>query len=508
MVRALCGGGIRRREPRSRSSGGRRRLRLEGLERREMYSVASLVFSGQTLVVSANNRATSVAVSKLGSSIRIHEVGTDQAWNYPATKVRDVEFRGGAGNDRFVNHVATMPVIAIGGGGNDYLQGSSAVDQLFGGDGSDRLVGGGGSDLMWGERGNDAVWGGMGDDVLLGGDGNDVLVGQAGNDRLNGQTGADKYLGGDGSDVVISIDAAFGEHVDAGAGADIVWADRVGSSKDKIVSNSTGDILQGVASFANGADRSFNGDRIDDPTAAGKTYRAFSGRPLFAAAGPTMSDVDQGGIGDCYLLAGLSAVARDSPQALRQNVVDFDDGTYGVRLGNSFYRVDNDLPVANPASSRPAYAGLGAQHSMWVAVVEKAFAHYRGANSYASLEGGWGVEVNRAFRAARVGERWISSYTSAAAMATDIAALAAAGQAVTIGFVGARVGVVPLVMNHMYAVASVGRNASGAVDSITLFNPWNVDGAGSRDSNPTDGLVTLSAAQIYAQYGRVNWGRA
>lgn len=57
-----------------------------------------------------------------------------------------------------------------------------------------------------------------------------------------------------------------------------------------------------------------------------------------------------------YLMAGQGAVARDSPNALRQNTVDLDDGTYGVRLGNSFYRVDNDLPVSSSSSRAPVYA--------------------------------------------------------------------------------------------------------------------------------------------------------
>ena len=76
----------------------------------------------------------------------------------------------------------------------------------------------------------------------------------------------------------------------------------------------------------------------------------------------------------------------------------------------------------------------------------------------------------------------------------------------TIGFVGALTGDVPLVTGHMYTVASVQRNSAGVVTSITLRNPWGVDGAGS-DGNTSDGLVTLTPAQLYAQTGRVNWGR-
>jgi hypothetical protein len=104
-----------------------------------------------------------------------------------------------------------------------------------------------------------------------------------------------------------------------------------------------------------------------------------------------------------WLVAGLGAIGLDSPNTLRQNVVDFNDGTYGVRLGNNFYRVDNELSVWNTASGTTSnnarFAGLGAQNSMWVAVVEKAFASYRtGANTYDSLNGGWSVEGRRFLR--------------------------------------------------------------------------------------------------------------
>jgi hypothetical protein len=475
-----------------RESRGTRKPQLEVLERRDMFSVASHWLSGGMLVVNADNAATSVLVTQVGANIRIDELGTIRFWDYQAAKVSGVEFHGGAGNDRFVNNVARIAVSAWGNGGNDYLAGHNGGDELIGGDGNDVLIGKGGND------------------VLLGGRGNDTLQGLAGSDQLNGQGGSDRLLGGNGNDVIISIDAAFSDYVDGGSGADVIWTDRSGRSKDNVVGNRAVDSLQEVASFANGADLTLDGDRIVDPaTMGGKTYRAFHGNPLFASAGPQMSDIQQGAVGDCYMLAGLSAVARDNPHALRQNVVDFGDGTYGVRLGNSLYRVDNDLPVANAASSRPAYAGFGAENSMWVAIVEKAFAHYRrGANSYASIEGGWGIEINRALGSKSAGDRSISSYGSAAAMAAQIAGLASAGQAVTIGFLGSAAGAgAPLVMNHMYTVASFARTAAGAVASITLRNPWGVDGGNNKDGNPRDGLVTLTPTQIFAQLGRVNWGR-
>ena len=515
-----------------------RELQFDKLENREMFSVSSLWFSGDTLVVKTDDLSTNVQVSQTGSTIRVSEVGTSRFWDYQSSRVARVEFQGGRGHDRFVNFVRDLPVRAFGGDGNDYLEGYEGADTLVGGDGNDTLVGYGGNDSMWGgsgddvlrgmsgnddlmgesgndrlegAAGNDRQWGGSGHDVLLGGDGNDQLIGDAGDDRLNGQAGVDKLWGGSGNDVLISIDAAFNEYVDSGSGADVMWVDRVGSSRDSVYASSSSDMVQEVASFRNGADRTLNGDRIADPTVkSGQTYRSFANVPLFGKDGPQMNDVVQGGLGDCYALAGFGAIARDNPHAIRQNVVDFDDGTYGVRLGNSFYRVDNDLPVNSSTSAQPAYAGLGPQNSMWVAVLEKAFAHYRrGQNSYASIEGGWAVEINRAFRSPSAGEKSIRSYGNATALANDIAARAAGNQAVTIGFTGngkkAVAGGAPLIMDHQYTVASIVRNSAGVITRIILRNPWGTDGAGNDGAN--DGLVSVTPAQLYAQSGAVNWGR-
>lgn len=478
------------------------RFDIEALEARDLLSVSSVWFSGDTLVVKTDNASTSVDVRQSGSNLVINEVGSGRSWSYGLSSVGQVEFQGGAGNDKFVNYLSNMKVRAFGFGGNDYLEGYNGNDYLDGGAGNDELVGYGG---------NDTLFGGTGHDVLRGMDGDDQLVGQDGDDRLNGGAGNDSMWGGNGNDVLISIDNAIGDFVQGDAGRDIIWTDVNGSTSDRLAGLESGDKVQRVAAFANGADRSLNGDRIADPSVkSGQTYRQFNNE-LFSSAGPSLNDVRQGALGDCWLLAGLGAVALDNSRAIRQNVVDFDDGTFGVRLGNLFYRVDNDLPVNSSSSTSPAYAQLGRNGSMWAAVVEKAFAHYRkGENSYASLEGGWSVDVNRAFGATAPGDRAISSYASANALANEIYQRWNKYEAVTIGFTGAKkksaADGLPLIMGHMYTVVSVSRNSSGVVTQITLRNPWGYDGAGN-DGNTADGLVRVTPAQLFGLVGRVNWGR-
>jgi len=476
-------------------------LNLQSLEGRESPSVSSIWFSGSTLVVKINDVATTVEVRQSASSVEIVESGTDRSWSYAATSISRVEFQGGSGHDRFLNYISTMPVKAFGNGGNDYLEGYGAGDYLSGGIGNDTLAGYGGDDTLWGGTGND---------VLLGMAGNDQLIGQDGDDRLNGRDGTDSLWGGNGLDVLIAIDNGTSDYVQGDAGRDSIWVDLNSTATDATYGVSSEDRLQRVAWFSNGADRTLNGDRITDPTVkTGDSYATFSDQPLFSTSGPRAADIRQGSLADCYFLAGLGAVAQDSAHAVRQNIVDFDDGTYGVRLGSNFYRVDNDLPIRG-SSTAPAYAGFGAQQSMWVAIAEKAFAHYRkGLNSYESIEWGNTLEVNKAFGSTTAGSKAISSYASAATMGNDIYQRWNSYQAVTISFDGEKktgIGGAPLIMGHAYIVVSVARNSAGTVTSISLRNPWGRDGAGN-DGNTADGLVTVTPSQIFFYNGSVTWGR-
>ena len=446
---------------------------------RVVPSITSVALTGTVWVATCNSAATTATVEQVSDNVRLTDAAGSHTWTVPRSSVTAVEVRGGAGNDTLTD-LAAVPA------------------RFFGNGGSDKLTGGAGTDLLDGGEGNDSLLGGAGADSLFGG---------AGGDHLNGGAGADVLSGGDGDDTLIALDAASADSLTGGGGRDTFWADKAGTATDAVADAGTGDKVQAVAAFANGADKTLDGDRLADPALAGsRQYKRFAGKPLFGPAGPGIDDIRQGQLGDCWMLAGFAAVARDNPTAIKQQVVDFDDGTYGVKLGEKFYRVDDDLPV-NAGGSSPAFARFGGGNSMWVAVEEKAFAYYRsGQNSYASLEGGWGIEVNRALGSTTSGSKNFSGYSSASALAEDLARRGAAGEAVSIG-VFARPAGVPLVTSHMYTFAGVVRNAAGAITGVTLRNPWGTDGAGSTDGNPTDGYVTVSVANLYACSATINWGK-
>jgi len=117
----------------------------------------------------------------------------------------------------------------------------------------------------------------------------------------------------------------------------------------------------------------------------------FANKPLFSAAGPQFTDIDQGSDGDCYFLARLAAMAKTHPQYIRNMITEIGDGTYAVQFFNQdnervYVRVDADLYMAN---GKTVYADLGNDNCLWVAMVEKAWAIFREGNaSYGEIDGG------------------------------------------------------------------------------------------------------------------------
>ena len=74
---------------------------------------------------------------------------------------------------------------AIGGSGNDLLNGNQAANVLTGSSGNDTLKGNAGNDMLKGGVGTDTVAGGTGNDTLMGAAGRDLMTGGAGNDRFD-----------------------------------------------------------------------------------------------------------------------------------------------------------------------------------------------------------------------------------------------------------------------------------------------------------------------------------
>jgi hypothetical protein len=79
-----------------------------------------------------------------------------------------------------------------------------------------------------------------------------------------------------------------------------------------------------------------------DPTFS--VWYSNSTAPLFGASGPSMNDVNQGYLGDCYLLSSLAEVANHNPSLISSMITSNGNGTYGVRgVTAVIRRVPGDL---------------------------------------------------------------------------------------------------------------------------------------------------------------------
>jgi hypothetical protein len=236
---------------------------------------------------------------------------------------------------------------------------------------------------------------------------------------------------------------------------------------------------------------------VTDPSI---TYKSFADAPLFSSAGPKPDDIKQGYIGDCFFLSTLASVAKISPNIIRNDITTGADGTYTVKFMTAakrpeYVRVDADLPVwsgIGGGGGNLAYAGLGAQGSVWVAVMEKAYAEFRThSHSYASIDGGWMTEAFSALGLASNSVYWAANSTSLmnlvnAQVKAKHFATFATGDTIT--------GDAPLIADHAYEIDSIQYDAKGRPVSIRLRNPWGVDGAGHDGAD--DGYVTITAAQM------------
>ena len=88
------------------------------------------------------------------------------------------------------------------------------------------------------------------------------------------------------------------------------------------------------------------------------------------------NDVEQGALGDCYLLAGLISIAQHDPDVLRNSMRDNRNGTITVRFFNKadepvYVTVKDTIPKLKTDSG--TIADPFSQGAYWVKIVEKAY---------------------------------------------------------------------------------------------------------------------------------------
>ncbi len=136
--------------------------------------------------------------------------------------VTEIQFNGGAGNDRMQITSTSAKIIAGGGAGNDSIVGADNFDELFGQQGNDVLSGGAGNDTLTGADSLSVVPGRGEVDVLIGGAGRDRFV--LGNSQGTFYDDGNIIADGDAINFFQGIDGTgdFARILDFRAGEDVI----------------------------------------------------------------------------------------------------------------------------------------------------------------------------------------------------------------------------------------------------------------------------------------------
>ncbi|CAM9584864.1 unnamed protein product [Lampetra planeri] len=210
--------------------------------------------------------------------------------------------------------------------------------------------------------------------------------------------------------------------------------------------------------------------------------REICPKPFFLLDGASTTDICQGDLGDCWLLAAMSSLTLEP--ALFEQVVpagqDFGTDYCGI-FRFRFWQygrwlevvVDDRLPSR---SKRLVYTRSSTRNEFWSALLEKAYAKLNG--SYAGLKAGKILEAMEDFTGG-VGESYRSDPATPKLWLCVTSALA--GNALLAGFIKVaspaevgRVNESGLVLGHAYSILAMDTVSTrgGSVRLVRLRNPW------------------------------------
>ena len=228
------------------------------------------------------------------------------------------------------------------------------------------------------------------------------------------------------------------------------------------------------------------------------TYGWVQGGKLYEADA-TDDDVVQGQAGDCYLLSVLNSMGRHHRDLLKSAIQPLGDGTYNVRffqpdaqgaLQPINVRVDGQVAFRG---SEVQYARSPTQNEIWVSVLEKAYAKWKGGYEAIGHGGSPGQVMTdltgrpHAFHwTAQAGDAPDSAYGRLKAALDE-------GKMVNVA-TPENVDGLPagLVKNHAYAI--LGYEEVDGVRQLVVRNPWGNTEPGTDGRN--DGLFRVPADQV------------
>ena len=219
----------------------------------------------------------------------------------------------------------------------------------------------------------------------------------------------------------------------------------------------------------------------------------------------SFDDVVQGSIGDCYLAASLSALAHANPDLIKNAIKDNGDNTYTVRLyeNGREVKVTVDGDLATGATGNQRYAKSRTGNEMWVGLMEKAFAQWKGG--YEAIgNGGTAGSVISAVTGKSAS--WTTTASNLNAVYEQVKTGTANHKPMAAPTHGTTSGVdyngTGVYANHMYTV--LGASEEAGQKYIQLRNPWGRSEHGSDGKD--DGIFKMKLEDFGKLYVGVNIG--
>ena len=236
-------------------------------------------------------------------------------------------------------------------------------------------------------------------------------------------------------------------------------------------------------------------------------YVKFIGQLYGSGGDPLVSDINQGYLGDCYLLASLAEVASCEPDVIKSMITDNGNGTYGIRFyiqGKAVYvTVNSFLPVDSSGVL------LGNRSvNLWSSLIEKAYVQLNEepgylnqtvGNIYKNIDGGLADPITE------ITGRSVTTYNSVSyssanwlALKSTIVTAIKAGLEVDFGDLSSSThvtyfgGKVSFHGGHMFA----GIGYDDATGSFIIRNPWGI-----RDGQYWNTEFEATMADLYSEHG-------